>query len=134
MVPSRNTSNQAREGVHVHATHVRKCENGKGSRDGYADPNTSVDLPGKTRSQCEGARPHDGEGFVRTTQGIQRTDIDPSSAGRYPPRGCKAARRMALSGHGFGLKQSTTHKHDNAPSDSTTPLHVALSVPLHQRV
>ena len=34
----------------------------------------------------------------------------------------------------FGLKQSTTHKHDNAPSDSTTPLHVALSVPLHQRV
>ena len=101
MVPSRNTSNQAKEGVHVHATHVRKCENGKGSRDGYADPNTSVDLPGKTRGQCEGARPHDGEGFVRTTQGIQRTDIDPSSAGRYPPRGCKAARRMALSGHGF---------------------------------
>ena len=29
-------------------THVGKCEDGKGCCDCYADPNTSVDLPGKT--------------------------------------------------------------------------------------
>ena len=30
------------------STHIGKCEDGKGCCDCYADPNTSVDLPGKT--------------------------------------------------------------------------------------
>lgn len=50
-IPPRNTRNRVKEGVYAHATYVRQCEDGKGCRDRYADPNTSVDLPGKTRGK-----------------------------------------------------------------------------------